>query len=276
MTSTQTRLFGLIGDPVGHSLGPVMHTAAFEAMGYPGVYLAFEVQDPGGALTGMRALKIQGLSVTIPHKRAVMDHLDEIEPLALEIGAVNTVALREGRLIGFNTDCQGAVSALSERLPPAGRRAAVLGAGGAARAVAFGLLRAGAIVSIFNRDRERGERLAAALGVAYAPLDTFDGSRFDILVNATAAGMAPLTEALPVAPDSLHPGLLVMDIVYNPLETRLLSAARRKGCATVDGLEMFVRQGARQLEIWTGRRAPLATMRQAALQILQPGAAADG
>ena len=270
MITSQTRLFGVIGDPIGHSLSPVMHNAAFNAMAFPGVYLAFNVQDPAGALAGMRALNIQGLSVTIPHKRAVMDYLDKIDPLAVEIGAVNTIALRDGRLEGFNTDCHGAVAALSEHFALGGRRAAVLGAGGAARAVGFGLLRAGAHVSIFNRGRERGAQLAASLGVGYAPLSEFDGRRFDLVVNTTAAGMTPRTEVSPVPVDTLHPELLVMDIVYNPLETRLLAAARLKGCAVLDGLEMFVRQGARQLEIWTGRSAPLMVMRRAVLEILQP------
>jgi shikimate dehydrogenase len=271
MDATRTRLFGVIGDPIGHSLGPIMHNAALSAMEYPGVYLAFEVQDLAGALRGMRALKIGGLSVTIPHKRAVMDHLDEIDELAVKIGAVNTVLLRDGRLLGFNTDCHGAVAALAERIPLAQKRAAVLGAGGAARAVAFGLQAEGARVTVFNRGRARGERLAAQLGAEHAPLAAFDGRSFDLAVNTTAVGMAPLTAAAPVPADTLHPQLLVMDIVYNPLETRLLTLARLKGCAVVDGVEMFVRQGARQLEIWTGRSAPLTVMRQAVLAALQPG-----
>jgi shikimate dehydrogenase len=272
MDATQTRLFGVIGDPIGHSLGPLMHNAALSEMGYPGVYLAFEVQDPAGALSGMRALKIRGLSVTIPHKRTVMDYLDEIDDPAVKIGAVNTVLLRDGQLLGFNTDCHGAVTALSERIPLVQKRAAVLGAGGAARAVAFGLQAAGTQVTIFNRGRERGERLAEQLGVEYAPLSAFDGRGFDLVVNTTAVGMAPMTAATPVAAETLHPHLIVMDIVYNPLETRFLAAARLKGCTVIDGVEMFVRQGARQLEIWTGCSAPLAVMRRAVLSALRPGA----
>jgi shikimate dehydrogenase len=148
----RTRLFGVIGNPVGHSLSPVMHNAALRAMGYPAVYLAFQVSDPANALAGMRALQIRGLSVTIPHKIAVMDYLDEIDLPARNIGAVNTVVNRNGRLLGFNTDCYGAVAALKERTGLEGKQVAVLGAGGAARAIAFGLAAEGARVTLYNRN----------------------------------------------------------------------------------------------------------------------------
>jgi shikimate dehydrogenase len=263
----RTSLFGVIGDPVGHSLSPAMHNAALGDMGYPGVYLAFRVADPAGALTGMRALGIRGLSVTIPHKIAVMDHLDEIDPLARRIGAVNTIVNRGGRLIGYNTDCYGAMAALKAETGLKDKQVAVLGAGGAARAVAFGLAAEGARVTIYNRSVERAEALGRALNAAYCGLDRFD-SRSDIVVNTTSVGMTPRMQDMPIPAESLKAGMVVMDIIYNPLQTALLRAAAQKGCTTIDGVAMFVYQGARQLELWTGRSAPVPVMRDTVLSIL--------
>jgi shikimate dehydrogenase len=265
---TRTCLFGVIGDPVGHSLSPVMHNAALAAMGYPGIYLAFQVSDPAGALSGMRAFRIRGLSVTIPHKIAVMEHLDEIDPLARRIGAVNTIVNRNGHLIGFNTDCYGAVAGLKAHTGLKDKQVAVLGAGGAARAVAFGLAAEGARVTIFNRSIQRAEALAQALHVPYCGMDCFDGRHMDIVVNTTSVGMTPRTEDTPIAVESLKAGMVVMDIVYNPLQTALLRAAAKKNCITIDGVAMFVHQGARQLELWTGRRAPVTVMRETVLKNL--------
>ncbi len=268
MIDTQTRLFGVIGNPVRHSLGPLMHNRALQAMGYPAVYLAFTVSDVANALAGVRALGIGGLSVTIPHKVAVMEYLDEVDDLARRIGAVNTIVHRDGRLIGYNTDCFGAVAALKEKISLAGRRVAVLGAGGAARAVGFGLLAEGAAVTIFNRDSERGRSLANTLSAASYPLGALADHEADIVVNTTSVGMWPDIEAMPVAAHALSPRMVVMDIVYNPLETELLKVARRVGCDVVDGLTMFVLQGARQLELWTGAPAPRGVMRAAVAEAL--------
>ncbi|MBR9980638.1 MAG: shikimate dehydrogenase [Desulfatitalea sp.] len=262
---TRTRLFGVIGAPVGHSLSPAMHNAALQAMGYGAVYLAFHVTDPAGALAGMRALGIGGLSITIPHKVAIIDSLDELDPLAHRIGAVNTVVPRDGLLIGFNTDCFGAVAALKETIDPAGQQVALLGAGGAARAVGFGLMDAGARVTLFNRSAGRGDDLARTLGVDCHPLNELRHHQADILINTTSLGMRPETARTPVPPNCLRPGMVVMDIVYNPLETRLLRDARAAGCDTIDGVAMFVYQGARQIELWTGRTAPVDIMRRAVL-----------
>lgn len=265
---TRTRLFGVIGAPVGHSLSPVMHNAALQAMGCNAVYLAFHSTDPAGALAGMRALGIGGLSVTIPHKVSVMAHLDDLDPLARRIGAVNTVVPREGRLVGYNTDCFGALAALKEKVDPAGKQVALVGAGGAARAVGFGLCDTGARVTLFNRGAQRGRALAQALGVEWLPLETLARHRTDILINTTSVGMHPDTAATPVPAGCLRPGMVVMDIVYNPLETRLLREARCAGCEVIDGVAMFVHQGARQLALWTGRQPPVAVMRRAVLACL--------
>ena len=268
LIDSRTQLFGVIGNPVGHSLSPTMHNAALQAMAYPGVYLAFQVADVHGALAGVRALNISGLSVTIPHKVAVMEGLDEIDDLARHIGAVNTVVNRSGYLMGFNTDCFGAVAALKEKTGLQGRQVALLGAGGAARAIGFGLLAEGARVTVYNRSVTRGRQLAQALQVGFMPLERFGSGAAEIVINTTAVGMLPNRDVMPVPPETLQAGMLVMDIVYNPLDTKLLKAARSQGCTAIDGVSMFVLQGARQLKLWTGQPAPVEIMRQAVLKAL--------
>lgn len=264
----KTQLFGVIGNPVAHSLSPVMHNAALAAMDYPAVYLAFQVNAAAGAAAAMRALNIKGMSVTIPHKVDIMPYLDDIDPLARAIGAVNTVINRNGRLLGTNTDCHGAMTALEEHTTLKNKPAALLGAGGAARAIGFGLLEAGARVTVFNRGIERGQALADSLGAPFYPLDQFGDHPADIVINTTSVGMTPNTAAMPVAAETLAAHMVVMDIVYNPLETALLRAARARGCTTIDGVAMFVHQGVRQLALWTDRQPPVAVMRQAVLNAL--------
>ena len=265
---SHTRLYCVIGDPVGHSLSPVMHNAAFARTGYNGVYTAFPVTDLPHAVAGIRALQIRGCSVTIPHKVAVMDMLDEIEPLARRIGAVNTIVRENDRLTGFNSDSPGAMAALLEKTPVAHRRAAVIGAGGASRALAYGIRDHGGLLTIVNRSVERGERLARELDCEFCPLADFSGVGYDILVNATSVGMVPASDRMPVGHACLRPGMTVMDIVYNPLETRFLQAAREAGCVVVDGVAMFVHQGACQFERWTGLKAPVQLMKQTVLDAL--------
>ncbi len=263
-----TDLFCVLGDPVGHSLGPLMHNAAFAHTGYNGVYVAFRVTAIAAAVAGMRALGIRGASITLPHKVAALAHVDEADEGARKIGAVNTLLNRGGRVCARNTDSQGAVRALAARTPLAGSRIAVIGAGGAARAVAFGLAAEGGRVVIVNRGRDRGEALAGELGVDFIPLGDLGRLQARILVNTTPVGMAPARGATPVPEGCLQSGMVVMDAVYNPVRTRLLIEAERRGCATVDGVEMFVHQGALQFEWWTGLRAPLDVMRRAVADAL--------
>jgi shikimate dehydrogenase len=256
-------IFAVFGNPVVHSLSPVMHNAAFAATGYNGIYAAIRVKDIRPAVSGMRALGLKGASITIPHKESVLACLDDIDPTARRIKAVNTIVNDDGSLKGFNTDCDGVIQALAEKISIKGRHVGILGAGGAARAVAFGVIGQGATATIFNRSREKGEALAAELGADFKPLSEFAAERCDILVNTTPVGMSPQGQDTPLLGEKLQPGLVVMDIVYNPLKTRLLREAEAAGCETIDGLSMFVHQGARQFELWTGLAAPVDIMRMA-------------
>lgn len=271
MIDTSTVLFGLLGDPVAQSHGPAMHNAAFTAMGLNAAYLAFRVKDIGAAVTGCRALAMGGASVTIPHKTKVMAFLDKIDPLAAQIGAVNTIVNRNGRLTGYNTDCQGVLDPLMACTTLAGKHVALLGAGGAARAAGYGVSRAGARLTVYNRSHEAGQALARDLGADFVPLSQFGQRPCDILINATSLGMAPHCETMAVDPAALDPAAVVMDLVYNPRRTRLLAAARARGCATIDGLEMFVAQGAAQIVLWTGKPAPLDLMRRVVAAALEKG-----
>ena len=259
---TGTALFGVIGNPVHHSLGPVMHNHAFACTGFQGVYLAFNVTDIEAAVAGMRGLNIRGLSVTIPHKVPIMAHLDRIDDTARLIGAVNTVVNRDGMLYGCNSDMFGAIKALNEKTTIAGRDVVIIGAGGAARAIGFGVKQAGGRVRIVNRTVEKGEMLASALDVDFSPTEHMADVFCDILINTTPVGMFPKTDALPVPPAFIRPEMTVMDIVYNPIETRLIRTAKETGCQTIDGVAMFVFQGAMQFEMWTDLPAPIDEMQR--------------
>jgi len=265
---SHTRLYGVLGDPVAHSLSPIMHTRAFSHLGVNAVFLAFRVSDIEGAVRGMRALGIQGVSVTIPHKQSVMAFLDEVDELAARIGAVNTVIHRDGTLFGCNTDAWGAITALSEKTPLKNRYVVVLGAGGAARAIGFGALREGARVTIVNRTVDKGERLSKDIGAEFLPLAEVRRIEADVLINTTSVGMKPAVDTTPIDPRFLHGDMIVMDIVYNPMKTRLLGDAEKIGCTTIDGTVMFVHQGAKQFELWTGMPAPVALMRQTVIGAL--------
>lgn len=266
--STKTHLYCVLGDPVSHSLSPLMHNTAFEHIGYNGVYLAFGVKDLASALAGIRALGIRGVSVTIPHKINVMNFLDEIDGQARQIGAVNTIVNHDGHLYGYNSDCLGAINALKEKTEIQGKKVVIAGAGGAARAIGFGILAEGGDLVILNQIVEEGENLAKDLGVMYYPLSEYAKHECDILINATPLGMTPNVDDMPVGPEYLDPEMTVMDIVYNPLKTKLLREAETAGCKTVDGVSMFVYQGVSQFESWTGEKAPVALMRKVVLDAL--------
>jgi shikimate dehydrogenase len=275
------RRLAVIGHPVGHSRSPAMQNAALADLGLAEEwsYEAIEVR-PGELARQLRELAADsdwaGVNVTIPHKEAALELADEASGPAREIGAANTLSFRHGRIIADNTDAPGLIAALPRS--PAGQRALVLGAGGAARAAAWALREAGAAVGVWNRTAERARTLAAALevrAVTEDPAEELGG--LGILVNATSVGLAGdpaqgrgasgngagQLKELGIGADELHDRLVVVDLVYGSTETELVGAARAVGAATVDGLEILVRQGAASLEIWTGARAPLATMRRA-------------
>ena len=272
----QTRLYAVFGNPVAHSLSPVMHNCAFKMIGHNGVYVALRVRDIAAAVAAVRCLSIQGVSVTVPHKTAVIPLLDHIDSLALDIGAVNTILNQDGRLWGFNTDAPAAVRALKEKTALSGRQIAILGAGGAARAVGFGLDAEKASMVVVNRTESRGKQLAAELDADFRRIDDFHPADGTILINTTPVGMWPHIDATPFPAERLHPGMLVMDIIYNPLHSRLLREAAATGCRVVNGVPMFVYQGALQFERWTGKPAPLEMMRQVVNNALTGKAEANG
>jgi shikimate dehydrogenase len=254
MIDAQTELYGVIGNPVRHSLSPIMHNAAFNRMGLNATYLAFEVKNLEEAINGIRGLGIQGVSVILPFKTQVIPFLDGIEALAEKIKAVNTIQNKRGRLIGYNTDCRGAMEALEEEVDLKRKKVLLLGAGGAARAIGFGLKERGSEVIIFNRSLDKAVELAKDLGFVYQPLSSLRETKFDVIINATSVGMVPHDAESPLPKKLLREGMVVMDIVYQPLKTKLLQEAEEQGCWTIDGLEMLARQGAKQLEIWTGEK----------------------
>lgn len=280
--SGKTRVCGVIGDPIEHTLSPIMHNAAFEASGLDFVYVAFKVKPScvADAVNGMRALNIRGLNVTMPHKKSVMKNLDRIDLSAQIIDSVNTILNKENLLFGFNTDGVGAVKALKENgVPLKGRKVLLLGAGGAARAIAYALAKEADELTILNRTVKDAQALAKLIEKTASKrivsgslsLEDIDSNLqdSDILINATSVGMKPHPDQTPVPIELLRKNLAVMDIVYNPLETKLAKDAQTLGAKVVSGIEMLIYQGAASFEIWTGKSAPVEVMRKAALTHLQ-------
>jgi shikimate dehydrogenase len=264
MINGHTTVYGILGRPVTHSLSPAMHNAAFRELGINAVYVAFPVTDLTRAVGGLRGLAIAGASVTIPFKEEIIPLLDEIDPAAARMGAVNTVVNREGRLTGYNTDWLGALTALKAQTAIAGRHFLILGAGGAARAIAFGLKEAGGEITLTDVDERRAAALAKELGATALAPEALGDCPATVLINATPVGMAPKVEEMPINPALLGRFSLVMDIVYRPLQTRLLKEAAARGAATIDGLKMLLYQATAQFELWTGQPAPLEVMSRAA------------
>jgi shikimate dehydrogenase len=246
-----------------------MHNLAFHKKKINAVYLPFLVRDLKDFLRAIKPLGIAGFSVTLPHKEKILRHLDDCDPLAAAIGAVNTVVVRSnGKLYGSNTDYVGVLRALERRVRLAGSRVLIFGAGGAARAVAFALAQGGAVVCVCARRMKEAEKLVRALGGEAVSRARLRKEFFDAIINATPVGMHPKTGQSPLRADELN-CRLVFDTVYRPMKTKLLRLAERRGIETVSGIEMFIAQGSAQWEIWTGRRAPVALMRQAVSRALQ-------
>ena len=283
VVSGKTTLCGIIGDPIEHTMSPVMHNAAFEYLGINYLYVPFKVrkEELGEAIDGIRALNIRGLNVTVPHKVAVMPLLDELGPLAEKIGAVNTIVNDDGVLRGYNTDATGFLRALLEQgIEPEGKNVLVLGAGGASRAICFILAERGAHPVILNRQleldwaEELAQRISHIFEKEVRALELNEESlsvaleNADILVNATSVGMSPAVDETLLPAKLLKAGLVVLDIVYNPIKTRLLREAEAAGARVIGGLDMLAWQGALAFEKWTGREAPLELMKREAIEAL--------
>jgi shikimate dehydrogenase len=279
--SGKTRVCGIIGDPVEHSLSPAMHNAAFQELNLDFVYVAFRVRkdELKQAIVGAKSLDIRGLNVTMPHKSAVMKYLDEIDPTARLIGAVNTILNKKGRLTGYDTDGIGALKALKENgISLNGKKLLLLGAGGAGKAIAFHAAQEVEELKILNRTAQKAKDLAEVLRKKFGK--KIDGNSLsaktvrkeledaDIMVNATSVGMHPNDGQSLIDPSWLRSSICVMDIVYNPIETKLAKDAKSVGAKVVSGVEMLVYQGATSFEIWTDRPAPVKVMKQAVLNKL--------
>ena len=265
------KIFGLLGNPVKQSLSPLMHDAALNKMKIAAKYLPFCIQDIGSAVRGMKGIGISGVSVTVPFKVAVMEHLDEADDDARKIGAVNTIVNDNGRLKGFNTDWIGLVQSIREVTDIKGKVFAILGAGGTARAALFGVEREGGIPVIVNRNVARGENLAKEWGCSFYPLSELGRVRADCLINTTPVGMIPNIDESPVVGAVFANYRWVMDVIYNPLKTRLMRDAEKAGCIAIPGLGMFVHQGAEQIRLWTGQEAPRELMKQVVMERLLYG-----
>jgi 3-dehydroquinate dehydratase/shikimate dehydrogenase len=264
----QTRVYGVIGNPIAHSLSPLMHNAAFIARHVNAVLLPFVVDDLKDFLAACPEFGVKGFAVTLPHKQKIILHLDGCDPLAARIGAVNTVVVRgDGGLYGYNTDYVGVLRALSSRMQLKGSRVLLLGAGGAARAAAFALVEAGAIVCICARRETQAHALAHAAGCEAIVRRNLKREFFDAIINATPLGMHR-RDAIPLHASELN-CRVVMDMIYRPMRTKLLAMAARRGIETVSGAEMFIAQGIAQWEIWMGERAPAEIMRRVALDALR-------
>jgi 3-dehydroquinate dehydratase/shikimate dehydrogenase len=255
-----TRLFGVAGNPIGHSLSPLMHNTAFRRESVNAVMLPLKVKSLDDMLNVVRELPLSGVAVTMPLKEEVLPHLANMDPLTARIGACNTLRTgADGKLYGFNTDVAGVVRPLEKRMKLHGARIAVIGAGGAARAAVFGLVEKGAEVLVVNRTHEKAVSLARKAHAHSLKEDQLAKQKFDALINTTPCGMTGIKQMLPIKENELNANI-VFDMVYNPLDTPLLRLAHKRGLTVISGLEMFVQQGARQFEIWTGKPAPEAEM----------------
>jgi shikimate dehydrogenase len=254
---------------VAHSMSPRMHNAAFRFLGIDAIYLPFEVEDLHHAVAGMKALGIKGASVTHPFKTQIFGLIDEVDDTAERIGAVNTLVFHTERIRGTNTDWVGAVRGLETLLPIRGHTFVVIGAGGAAMAVVFGVTSKGGEVIVVSRSEEKGRALAEEFDCAFVPLSKIESAHGDCLVNTTPVGMYPKSDEMPVPKRVLGAYKAVADVIYNPLKTKLLREAEATGATVASGFEMFVFQGTEQFKIWTGQEPPVELMKHVVLEALR-------
>jgi 3-dehydroquinate dehydratase/shikimate dehydrogenase len=274
MVDQATQVYGVAGDPVSHSLSPVMMNAAFRRETVNAVYLALHARSMKDLLACVQDIPIRGLSITMPYKQEMLSALENSDPLTRQIGACNTIVRgADGKLYGFNTDVAGVIVPLEQRMTIAGSRVLIVGAGGVARAAAFGLKNKGAEVFLTNRTAEKGQSLARQAKVKFLKRADVAKQQFEVIINATPVGMGNDKQS-PLEEKELNTKY-VFDLVYTPAETRLVKMARAKNLQVIPGLEMFVQQGARQFEIWTGKPAPLAEMAYVVTKALERRAAED-
>lgn len=271
----KTTICAVIGDPIGHTMSPTMHNAAYRTLELNYVYIAFHVKDVRQAAQGVLGLGIRGVSVTIPHKITMMEYMDEISPLAQKIGAMNTVTNENGRLLGTNTDAYGTLKAIETLGDPNGKSVVILGVGGSARAAAFALAceRQPNEITLAARNAEKANALAQEImqhtsvplrTVSFEPAELAPVfARADFIVNTTPVGMSPKVEECLIPEELFSPRHAVFDMIYNPAETLLLRRAKERGARTVNGVPMFVHQGAEQFRLWTGCEPPIAVMQEA-------------
>jgi len=251
-----TKITGLIGNPVEHSWSHIMHNAAFDKLDINAVYFKFKVDKLKEFIDYFRGLNTLGFSVTIPHKIEVMEFLDRIDNKAKEIGAVNTIVAEHGKLAGYNTDCDGAVKALNQKARLKNKNVVVLGAGGSSRALAYGLMENNANVTVLNRTIKKAKSIADDFGCSYGSLKNLKKADYDILVNTTSVGMYPNANSSPIPAALIKKNSIVFDIVFNPYKTKLLRDAEKRGCAVIPGIEMLVNGNAMQFSLWTGKKMP--------------------
>ncbi len=269
-TDKETKVYGIVGNPVSHSMSPAIHNLSFIEKGLNSIYVPLKVVDIASFVREFKKIDIQGFSITIPHKETILPFLDDIESTAEKIGAINTVVNRSGRFKGYNTDSTAAIQGLENGMNNKQHlnKVAIIGAGGAARAIAYGLKDEGYEITIYNRTKERAMKLSHDIGCTYQGFEKVCQIDANILINCTSIGMSPNTENSPVPKEILKPEMVVFDAVYNPIQTRLLRDAEERGCCTVNGLTMFINQAAEQFRLWTGIEPPIELMRNVALDKL--------
>jgi shikimate dehydrogenase len=264
MISAKTRICALIGNPVEHSFSPLIHNAAFRSKKINFRYISFKIENLKPAIPVLKSIGLKGFSITIPHKVEIMKYLDKLDKTAKEIGAVNTVVSRNKKLIGYNTDCEGAINALKKKTRIKGKNVVIIGAGGAARAIGYGIKKECGEIIVINRTLSKAKALARSFNCKAGQLSDIDKLDYDILINTTSVGMWPKVNECPVSTKNIK-NKVVMDIIFNPVKTKLLREVEKNNCKIISGIEMFLNQAALQFEIWTGKKAPINVMRKVVL-----------
>jgi 3-dehydroquinate dehydratase/shikimate dehydrogenase len=260
------KIYGVIGNPVSKSMGYLIHNRAFQEIGSPDIYVSFLVNNVAKFFNEFKEF-FQGLSVTMPCKENIIPLMDNVDPTAKKIGAVNTVVKEDNGWTGHNTDCTGAILALEAQVDLKDKNVLIIGAGGTAKAIGFGVVAKGASLTVtYNRNKERGEKLAKELDCQLASIHDIGDHDFDVLINCSPVGMSPNTDQTPFPSGNLKPGMVVFDSVYNPPQTRLLKEATAAGCTVISGVELFINQAAGQFEMWTKQKAPVQAMREVLME----------